>query len=213
LANLIGSHHSARTVLPNISNGNGNNFFINPSILRPAGPPHLVGDSVARGAVIAGLAVLVAYLMYAAHVRVADRATAGLSAVEPAGRVRASYLSAVSFVAVLIIVVSLVGATYQVFRIIAPGVFSSSGHGSHVTPLRVLIPLAFLAYLGYRLLLRHAGQLPPEYRPAFSVPGRPGPTAPPAPEPEPATVEVVEVEVLESAPRPRARRRTTPPKE
>lgn len=159
LCSLIGSHSSG------ISGFEDSNAYPGTFVAVHAGPSHAYGDAVARGVVIGALLLLVAYAMYVAHVRVADRATGGLAPADPAGRVRASYLAAVSFVSVMIVVVSAVAAAYQVFRIVAPGVFNPGGHGSHVRPFGILIPLLYLAFVGYQLLRRHVGQLPPELRP------------------------------------------------
>lgn len=215
LCSLIGSHHTAPASSDFGSSdfgSSGDLLGLPSTMMVPAGPKHDFGNGVARGVVMAGLLLLVAYAMYAAHVRVADRATAGLSAVEPAGRVRASYLAAVSFVSVMIIVISLVGGTYQIFRVIAPGVFNSGGHGSHLTPLRTLIPLAYLAYLGYRLLRRHVGQLPPEFRPNFGSWTSPTTPAAPAPAAQTEVIETIEVEVMDAGPAPRPARKRAPRK-
>lgn len=175
LASLIGTHHAGSDISSAGFSSSSSGFSGLSSLDFSTGPQHLYGDGVARGVVVGLLLLVVAAAMYVAHVRVADRATEGLSAGEPAGRVRASYAAAVAFVSVMIIVVSAVGATYQVFRVIAPGVFNPGGAGSHVTPLGVLIPLLYLAYVGVRLLRAHAGQLPAELRPNLGGLRRPAP--------------------------------------
>jgi hypothetical protein len=167
--------------------------------------------------VIGLLLALVAGAAYLIHVRTANRATDGLAAVEPPGRVRSSYVAAVSFVCVTIVVIALVVATYQIFRIIAPGVFNAGGDGSRVAAFRTMLPLVYLALASAWLLRRHLWQVPPESRPTFGWPpgGRPDPAAETVADTTPLAVEV---EVLEVAPTPRKRApakrttRRTPPK-
>jgi hypothetical protein len=159
LTSLIGPHHTAPLGAASVlfsSSGAGQ-----------LGPEHPFGDAVARGVVIGALLAIVAGFVYLMHVRAADRATDGVAPGDPAGRVRSSYLAAVSFVCVAIIVVSVVVAAYQVFRIIAPGVFNASGGGNRLVALRVMLPLVYLAVVSLGLLWRHAAKLPPESRPSF----------------------------------------------
>jgi hypothetical protein len=199
LTSLIGSHRTARN---SDSFTSGPDFFSSSS---GAGPKHPFGDSVARGVVIGMLIAIVAGIIYLVHVRAAQRATTGVLPAEPAGRVRLSYTAAVSFICVMIVVVSLVVSIYQVFRILGPGVFNSSGSGSRIGAFRTMLPLLYLAAASAALLLVHIRQLPPEARPSFMPPSapRPGPI-PDAPPVVAAPVEV-EVEVLDVGPPPRKR--------
>jgi hypothetical protein len=198
LTSLIGSHHSA---------GNSNSFtsgdFFSSS--SGAGPKHPFGDSVARGVVIGVLIAIVAGIIYLIHVRAAQRATTGVVPAEPAGRVRLSYTAAVSFICVMIVVVSLVVSIYQVFRILGPGVFNSSGSGSRIGAFRTMLPLLYLAAASAALLLVHIRQLPPEARPSFMPPSAPRPGPIPDAPPVVAAPLKVEVEVLDVGPPPRKR--------
>lgn len=134
---------------------------------------HPVGDAVARAVVIAALLALVAGAMYLLHLRAGKRGTAGVAFGDPAGRVRSSFIAAVSFVCVVILVISLVAGTYQIFRIAGPGVFNSGATGSRTEAFRTLLPLLYLASASFYLLRRHAGELPPEARPLLTGPLRP----------------------------------------
>jgi heme/copper-type cytochrome/quinol oxidase subunit 2 len=198
LTSLIGSHHTAR---------NGSSFtsgdFISSS--SGAGPKHPFGDSVARGVVIGVLIAIVAGIIYLIHVRAAQRATTGVLPAEPAGRVRLSYTAAVSFICVMIVVVSLIVSIYQVFRILGPGVFNSSGSGSRIGAFRTMLPLLYLAAASAALLLVHIRQLPPEARPSFMPPSAPRPGPIPDVPPVVAAPLKVEVEVLDVGPPPRKR--------
>lgn len=207
LASLIDGHHSVPSAVVGASS-----FF--PLSLHPNGPQHPVGDAAARGVVLGLLLAVVAGFTYLVHLRAAQRATAGMDRGEPAARVRSSYLAAVCFVATAIAVVATVAAAYQVFRIIAPGVFNAAGSGSRLIAFRTMLPLLYLALASTALLILHVRQLPPDARPMLGWLRRPpsGPfDEPPAPAPATA-VQAVEVEVLEAGPsRPRKRTPRRPP--
>jgi hypothetical protein len=183
LASLIGPHHTSQLDVSSV--------VFSSSAASGIGPQHPVGDAVARGVVIGVLLAIVAGFVYWRQVGAANRATAGLSLSDPAGRVRSSYLAAVSFVCVAIAVIAVVVAAYQVFRIIAPGVFNASGSGSRLVALRVMLPLDYLAVASLGLLRMHAGQLPPESRPSLGRPPSRSTASPASPPAEPATVAVV----------------------
>jgi len=199
LVSLIGSHHSSASFsdLGQIGGLTGTQ----------SGSQHPIGDAAARGIVMGVLLAVVAGFVYLAHVRSADRVTSGVPVVEPSGRVRSSYIAAVSFVCVAILIVSVVVATYQLFRILGPGVFSSDGSGSRVAALRTMLPLIYLASASAWLLRRHLRQVPPDSRPLLSWPrdNQPGTTTAAAVDAAPMETEsvAVAVEVLETAPPPR----------
>jgi hypothetical protein len=209
LVSLIGSHHSS----PSLSDLGGVGGL--GLVSGQSGSQHPVGDAAARGIVMGALLAAIAGFAYLVHARSADRATSGVPAVEPSGRVRSSYIAAVSFVCVVILVVSAVVATYQVFRILGPGVFSSDGSGSRVAALRTMLPLIYLALASAWLLRRHLRQVPPDSRPLLAWPGggQPGGAAAAPTTPAETAPIAVEVEVLEAAPPPRKRApRRQPPK-
>jgi hypothetical protein len=177
------------------------------------GHQHPLGDAVARGAVLSGLIALVAGLVFFLHVRAAKRVSDGLPSVDPVARARSSYIAAVSFVCVTLIVVSAVVVLYDIFRGIAPGVFTSSGTGSSEDVLRSLIPAVYLAVASLVILAAHLRYAPPPFRPGVFSRWYGGPPAPAAePVAEPVTEAVVAPatpEVLASPPRKRAPRKTT----
>lgn len=204
LCRLIGSHpHS-----PGLR-------FLPGSVTITIGHRHPFGDSVARAAVLSAIVAIVAGVVCWLHVRAAARAAAPVAVgVDPLARVRSSYVAAVSFVAVFIIVGASVLVIYDIFRGIAPGVFSGSGNAGSVDVLKSLIPALFLALAAGGILLAHLRNAPPPFRPNtfgrwFGDPGAPsaGAAATPAPVLEAPT------DVLESparpAPRKRAPRKTT----
>jgi hypothetical protein len=204
LTSLIGSHPTASLS----SDASSTDFFGTGTATIAHGPQHPFGDSVARGVVFGLLLAIVAGFVHLLHVRAGQRATHDVAANQPAGRVRASYLAAVSFVCVVVAVISAVAAAYQVFRIIAPGVFNSSGSGSSTAALRTMLPLLYLTLATLELLRRHVQQLPPESRPSFGGHDY----SPPGTAAEPAeAVPVVEMEILDSGPKPR-KRAPRPPK-
>jgi hypothetical protein len=173
LCSLIGTRHAGSgsvdfTGFDSSSSGGG--------VVRSDGVRHAVGDSVARAVVVASLLAIVAGVMYVVHLRAAERGTAGVAFADPAGRVRSSYVAAVSFVCVMIIVISFVIGAYQIFRLAGPGVFNAGGSGSRTDAVRTLLPLIYLAAASFYLLRRHAGQLPPSARPSFLLPSSPSPS-------------------------------------
>lgn len=215
LCDLIGPHHGGRHGVFGGISGGGGGF----------GSQHPVGDAVARGSVLSIIVALVAGIIYWLHVTAAARASVGAPATDPVARVRSSYVAAVSFVCVFLIVVSTVIAVYDVFRILGPGVFSP-GTDNRVVVLRSLLPAVYLAIAALALLLMHLRQAPPSLRPRYAnrmppgpLGGDPGaPEAPaavapvtPAPPVEPPAAPTTAAEPTAAAPRRRAPRKTTPP--
>jgi hypothetical protein len=202
LSSLIGSNPGPTPSTGGLDSG----FGITSGTATPALSQHPVGDAVARGVVVGALLALIAGYVYLRHVRAADRVTSGLGPSDPSGRVRSSYTAAVSFICVAIAVIAAVVATYEVFRIVAPGVFNSSGEGSRAAAFRTMLPLVYLALASLFLLRQHVEQLPPDSRPWFA--GLPEPPEGTTPSTE---VPVIEAEVLEAGPPPRKRAPRRPP--
>lgn len=156
LCNLIGSHGRTRGApLFGIVTGGG-------------ATQHPVGDAVARGCVLSVLVAAVAGVVYYLHATAAARASADAVAGDPNARVRASYVSAVSFVAVGIVVVSLIVVLYDVFRLIAPGVFAPDLAGDRVVVLRSFLPALYLTVVTTALLLMHLRHAPEPFRPRYA---------------------------------------------
>ena|SRR5438067_1471915 len=160
LSDLIGSHGGrgghARGIFGGLASGSS------------GGSLHPVGDAVARGSVLSILIALVAGVIYYLHATAAARASDDAPAADPIARVRASYVSAVSFVCVMITVVSLVVVLYDVFRIFAPGVFSPDSGGDRAIAVRSMLPALYLALAAIGLLLMHLRHAPPPLRPRYA---------------------------------------------
>jgi hypothetical protein len=123
------------------------------------GSQHPVGDAVVRVVVLGGIIVAVAALLLVTTLR------RGMSFPEltegqpnPVARVAQSYAASVSFVSVLIAAVSLVVFVYEVFRILAPGIFELSG--SRVNAARVLLSALYLTFASAGVVAFHARFLP-----------------------------------------------------
>lgn len=202
LCRLIGSHPSSGS------------RFLPGSVTVMVGHRHPFGDSVARAAVLSGVVAIIAGVVCWLHSRAAARAAEPVaSGIDPLARVRSSYVAAVSFVAVFIIVGASVIVIYDIFRGIAPGVFNASGNGGSVEVLRSLIPALFLALAAGAILIAHLRTAPPPFRPGVFARLFGGPVAPAGEPATPAPLLEGPSEVLESptrpAPRKRAPRKTT----
>ena len=145
---------------------------------------HPVGDAVTRTVVLGGIIVAVAAVLLVTCLRralalpeVAQRQSG------PITRVAQSYAASVSFAAVLIGAVSLIVFLYEVFRILAPGVFELTG--TRVDAARTLIAALYLAFASGAIVMAHARLLPtsgvgPLRRPDEAFSPFP-PAAPPTP--------------------------------
>jgi hypothetical protein len=148
---------------------------------------HPVGDAVVRVVVLAGLIVGVAVVLLLVHLRPALRLPeVAHGAPGPTARVAQSYAASVSFVSVFIGAVSIIVFLYDVFRILAPGVFQLTG--SRVDAARALLAALYLALASAAVVYVHARLLPSN---GFSLTARPsadpdyGGFAPPPPPPPP----------------------------
>jgi hypothetical protein len=120
---------------------------------------HPVGDAVVRIVVLGGIIVVVAAVLLLTSLR---RALALPEVAHrqpgPITRVAQSYAASVSFAALLIGAVSLIVFLYEVFRILAPGIFELTG--TRVDAARVLIAALYLAFASAGIVLAHARLLP-----------------------------------------------------
>jgi hypothetical protein len=131
-----------------------------------------ITNSVARAALLGGLIAVVSMMLLVAHLRrglVLARADAG--AASPSRRVGQSYVSAVSFVAVVSLLATTVIALYLLFAIAWPGVFGTFGSRSSAT--RLLVVVAYLAVAASVVRWTHRDLLPPGPQ---TVQGAAGPT-------------------------------------
>lgn len=148
---------------------------------------HPVGDSVVRTVVLGGIIVAVAALLLLAHLRRGlDLPEVRHGQPSPILRVAQSYAAAVSFVCVFIAAISLVVFLYEVFRILAPGVFELTG--TRVAAARVVLSALYLALASGAIIAAHTRLLPlggwsPPARPAGDpiYAGQPGTPPPPSP--------------------------------
>jgi hypothetical protein len=120
---------------------------------------HPVGDAVVRIVVLGGIVVAVAALLLVTSLR---RALAFPEVAHrqpgPIARVAQSYAASVSFASLLIGAVSLIVFLYEVFRILAPGIFELTG--SRVAAARVLLAALYLAFASGAIVAVHARLLP-----------------------------------------------------
>jgi hypothetical protein len=153
------------------------------------GPPsiHPVGDAVARLAIVGGIVTVVALVVLVVHLRRGlDLSGHADPHTGPIGRVAQSYVAAVSFVSILITVVSIVIALYETVRIIAPGVFEVQQ--TRVETLRPMLAAAYLALAALAVLMTHIHILPPDVRHisgTMTPPVSPPPPSQPEPPPPP----------------------------
>jgi hypothetical protein len=201
LCRLIGSNHG-RGVTDFFSSDSG------------SAHQHPLGDSVARQAVLSAIAAIIAGVVCWLHTRAAARAAKPVATgIDPLARVRSSYVAAVSFVAVFLVIGASIVVIYDIFRGVAPGVFSGSGNGGSVEVLRSMIPALFLALASGAILLAHLRTAPPPFQAGTFgrwFGGSPAPAAAPT---APAPILEAPTDVIETpvrpAPRKRAPRKTT----
>jgi hypothetical protein len=143
---------------------------------------HPVGDAAARAVVLGGLLLVVSAAAFLFHVRKGLDLAAG-DTVGASARVARSYVSAVAFVSVLVVVGTTIGAVYAVFGLVAPGVFGAAGR---VPALRSFLDAGYVAAAAFGILLMHMrvgfpGLWPwraPASVPPAPMPGSPAPTGP-----------------------------------
>jgi hypothetical protein len=162
LCRLFGSHPSTVDAAPSFSGSSAfqSTLFVRHDHLHP------LGDAVARAAVLSALIALVAGVVCGLHLRAAARGSADAARTDQLGRVLSSYVAAVSFFSVIIIVFATVVALYAFCQGVAPGVFTQSGRADGENALRSLIPAFYLAVATGVILLAHLRYAPPPFRPA-----------------------------------------------
>ncbi len=128
---------------------------------------HPVGDAVSREVVVFALVALVAGAALFIHLRAASRLSDPGSRSGPVGRVRSSYVAAVSFVCVLLAVTFAVVTLYAIFRLISPAIFAPGGDGSRAEAFRSLVPGLYFTVLSLVVLVAHLRATPSDQRPLF----------------------------------------------
>jgi hypothetical protein len=139
------------------------------SVVVVSGLVELVGNhsgstnSIARAMVIGGLITMVGLFLLLTHLqRGLALARAGDQVTNPSRRVGQSYVSAVAFLSVLVLLVVTVVAAYLVFALAGPGVFGS--FGGRGPTLRYLIVVVYLGVIAGVVLRTHRDLLVPRLR-------------------------------------------------
>jgi hypothetical protein len=117
-----------------------------------------IGNAVARAVVIGGLITLMSGFLLRTHLR-RGVALVGPDATSPSRRVAQSYVSAVAFLSVLILLVVSILAVYLLFALGGPGVFGS--FGGRTPALRVLIDTVYVGVVAGAVLLSHRNLVTP----------------------------------------------------
>ena len=131
-----------------------------------------IADSVARVVVLGGLVMLFSGVLLVTHVRRGtDLASADASTpAGPSRRVAQSYVSAVSFLAVLTLLVTAVLGVYLILSLAGPGIFGAFGGRAHAA--RYLIEDVYVGLLMVLIVWTHRLIVPPGLR--FLRPRAPG---------------------------------------
>jgi len=115
---------------------------------------HPIGDQAARSAALGGLVTLVSVATMIFHLKkgmafASDEGSQG----GPSRRVAQSYVSAVSFISVLLGIGAIVFSIYAIFQIAGPGIFYS--YGGRVPTLRYLIDALYILLVAVLILMTH----------------------------------------------------------
>jgi hypothetical protein len=117
-----------------------------------------LGDATARSAVLGALIALASGFLLRTHLQ-RGVSLIGSDATNPSKRVAQSYVSAISFFSVLILLAATIVALYLVFALIGPGVF---GHFGGRTPAwRYLIDAVYVGLVAGAVLRGHRSMVSP----------------------------------------------------
>ena len=134
-----------------------------------------VGDATARAVVLGGLILLASAVLLRTHLR-RGVSLVGSETTSPSRRVAQSYVSAVAFLSILILLVVSILVIYLVFILAGPGVFGS--FGGRTTDFRVLLDAVFVGAVAAFVLRSHQNLVSPGLELFGS--SRWNPTQPPA---------------------------------
>jgi hypothetical protein len=161
------------------------------SLIGSSGPG--AGNAVARGAVLGGLITVVSVAVLVVHLRRGLRFAVADGTAGPSQRIARSYVAAVAFVSVLMLLLSAIVGVYLVFVLAGPGVF---GFGvSRTLAGEALIVTAYVAVVALLILMTHRNLVSPGLRflkesspwaPSATPPAPPAPAAPVTPPAPPA---------------------------
>jgi hypothetical protein len=151
------------------------------SFIGPHASP--IADSVGRECVIGGLLLVIGGGTLSFHVRKGLAAARDDGAVSgPSARVRHSYIGAVSFVFVLLAIVSLGIVVYLICQLAGPGIFGLAG-GDRTTTVRVLLDFAYVLVASLGVVWVHWRWTPPGLLRSAPAPAPTPTAAPTAPAP------------------------------
>jgi hypothetical protein len=134
---------------------------------------HPIGDAAARGAVLGGLITLISVAILVVHLRRGLEFAGADGEAGPSRRVARSYVAAVAFLSVLVVLAATVMGIYLIFEIAGPGVFG--GGGGRIPAVRSLIVVAYVGIVAGLILHTHRDLVTPGLRfrkdPATALPG------------------------------------------
>jgi hypothetical protein len=130
------------------------------SLLSFIGPhPQPIANGVAQTVVIGALVLIIAGGTLHKHFSQGLAAARSDGRVDgPNARILHTFISAVSFIFVVVAIVSLGLAAYMVFQLIGPGVFGSTGGTSHT--VQILLDLVYLMISSGILITRYQRHAP-----------------------------------------------------
>jgi len=120
-----------------------------------------IGNAIARAVVIGGLVTVLSGALLWTHLR-RGAALVGPGAANPSRRVAQSYVSAVAFLSVLILLVVTIVAVYLVFALAGPAVFGR--FGGRTSTVRNLIDAVYIGLVAGTVLLTHRNLVTPGLR-------------------------------------------------
>jgi len=119
-----------------------------------------IGNDVARAEVLGGLLLLISMVLFVRHLgRGLDLARASREVTSPSKRVGQSYVGIMSFLMVVLFLLSTVASIYLLFSIAAPGVFGS--FGGRADAVRDLIVTLYLAGVAVVIAFTHRDLVSP----------------------------------------------------
>jgi uncharacterized BrkB/YihY/UPF0761 family membrane protein len=152
----------------------GGAVMIVTSLLSFIGPHYSpIADGVARSVVIGALFLLIGGGTMAYHLRRGIAIAHGDGRVDgPNSRVLHSYASVVTFIFIVVVMITLGFSIYLIFQLIGPGIFGSLG-GSRTGTLRTLLDVVYVMAASGVIVITHSRFAPPELRmgPALGAAG------------------------------------------
>jgi hypothetical protein len=132
-----------------------------------------IADGVARSVVIGALFLLIGGGTMGYHLRRGLAIARGDGRVDgPNSRVLHSYVSVVTFIFIVVMMITLGMSVYLIFQLIGPGIFGSLG-GSRTGTLRTLLDVVYVMGASGVIVMTHSRLAPPELRvgPAVAIAG------------------------------------------